>query len=111
MIWAAPFGPTLFKYQLAIFIAICLIFIYTFFQDAAQRSRMKRIEGSNILKEENDRLRREEHITNSICENGRKKRSGKQEIKNELEKRSIGIQKALKRLRKQQQRGQRPYDK
>ena len=77
---------------------------------------MKRIEGSNVLKDENDRLLQECHVTDCVCVNGRKKRSGKQEIVNELKARKGGIIKALdldkrKRLRKQQQqRGQRPYD-
>ena len=34
-----------------------LIFILLVFQDAAQRSRFKRIEGTNRLKDEHDQLR------------------------------------------------------
>ena len=72
-------------------------------------------QGSNILKDENDKLKQEEHVTNTICVNWRKKFSGKQEIKAEQKNRIMRIIKALefekrKRLRKQQRTQQRPYE-
>ena len=36
---------------------VCLKFVLLVFQDAAQRSRFKRIEGTNRLKDEHDQLR------------------------------------------------------
>ena len=72
------------------------------FQDAAQRSRQKRIEGTNLLKQKNIELRKEYAEENAFYGNLQEKVKNKERQYEELLRRKDKIHRWIERKRHQQ---------
>ena len=71
------------------------------FQDAAQRSRQKRIEGTNQLKQKNAELRKEYQEENAFYANLQEKVKNKERQYDELLRRKDKIHRWIERKRRQ----------